>query len=204
MAAVSRKCALARPTAARADRVLRRELLARQTAHMDLERLVPGIIGAFVGVIGWLVVGLYIQRRQFVRQARNAARAVYFELDVNRLSVQVAREYGSVTPLDRSSFERLLPELATLLTPAELRIVVDAYMAHAGYHQATSGDELPQSVRSKALTAILEAHDKALGVLRSRAFSANEARALVEAGGGDTALSAPANNAPVPPERKRT
>ena len=184
-------------------RVLRSELLCGQTSRMDLERLVPGIIGAFVGVIGWLIVGLYIQRRQFVRQARNAARAVYFELDVNRLTVEVARDYGSVTPLDRSSFERLLPELATLLTPAELRAVVHAYMAHAGYQQATSGgNEVPQAVRTTALGAILEAHDAALAVLRARAFSVKEARALVEADGRGTSLPAPANPSPVSPERK--
>lgn len=49
---------------------------------MEWRDLLPGIIGSFVGVMGWLLVGLYIQRRQFVRQARNAAKAVYFELDV--------------------------------------------------------------------------------------------------------------------------
>ncbi len=74
---------------------------------MELEQLVPGIIGAFVGVIGWLFVGVYIQRRQFMSQARNAARAVYFEVDVNRVAVTVARDFGSFTPLDRTSFERL-------------------------------------------------------------------------------------------------
>jgi hypothetical protein len=30
-----------------------------------------------VGVMDWLVVGIYIQRRQFRSQARNAAKAVY-------------------------------------------------------------------------------------------------------------------------------
>ena len=82
---------------------------------MDVDRFLPGVIGAFVGVVGWLLVGLYIQRRQFVRQARNAARAVYFEVDVNRMNVEVARDYGSFTPLSRSSFDRLLPELATVM-----------------------------------------------------------------------------------------
>jgi len=134
-----------------------------------------------VGVVGWLVVGLFIQRRQFVRQARNAARAVYFELDVNRMNVEVARDYGSFTPLNRSSFERLLPELATVVAPVELRTIVSAYMAHAGYQQAASDPELPPDVRREALTAILAAHRDALNVLRRCSFSRTELRGL-EAG----------------------
>jgi hypothetical protein len=148
---------------------------------MDLERLIPGVLGAFVGVIGWLFVGIYIQRRQFLRQARNAARAVYFELDVNRVAVSVAREFASFTPLDRTSFERLLPELATLLSPSELRTIVSAYMAHAGYQQASSDAELPGEVRVRLLDNILAAHDQAIQTLRGRAFSAREARALTSA-----------------------
>lgn len=149
---------------------------------MELERLVPGILGAFVGVIGWLFVGLYIQRRQFRRQARSAARAVYFELDVNRVAADVAREFGSFTPLDRSSFERLLPELAALLSAAELKAIVPAYMAHAGYQQASTDAELPPRVRKTMLDGILAAHDEAMDVLRPHAFSAREAMALAATG----------------------
>jgi len=145
---------------------------------MDLERLLPGVIGAFVGVVGWLLVGLFIQRRQFMRQARNAARAVYFELDVNRMNVEVARDYGSFTPLNRSSFERLLPELATLIDARELRTIVSAYLAHAGYQQASSDLELPPAIRREALAAILVAHEDALAVLRRRAFDPSELRGL--------------------------
>jgi len=145
---------------------------------MDIERLLPGLIGAFVGVVGWLLVGLFIQRRQFIRQARNAARAVYFELDVNRMNVEVARDYGSFTPLNRSSFERLLPELATLIGPGELRTIVSAYIAHAGYQQASTDSELPPDVRREALAAILAAHVDALEVLRRCAFSRAERRGL--------------------------
>ena len=155
---------------------------------MELVTLVPGIIGAFVGVIGWLFVGIYIQRRQFHRQARNAARAVYFELDVNRVAIMVARDFGSFTPLDRTSFERLLPELATLLGPAELQRIVSAYMAHAGYQQVAAGAELPPEVRGRALADMLRVHEQALETLRARAFSAREARALV--GGSPSAPSA--------------
>jgi hypothetical protein len=147
---------------------------------MDLDRLLPGVLGAFVGVIGWLFVGIYIQRRQFARQARNAARAVYFELDVNRAAVSVAMEFGSFTPLERTSFERLLPELATLLSPRDLRTVVAAYMAHAGYQQA-SADDLPPPVRAQLLESILAAHEQAAATLQARAFSPAEARDLASA-----------------------
>lgn len=145
---------------------------------MDWRDLLPGVIGSFVGVMGWLVVGIYIQRRQFMRQARNAAKAVYFELDVNRSTVAVAHDHGLFTGLDRSSFERLLPELATLLGAAELRIVVDAYKTHAGYRQLASQDDLPAEVRRAALGAYVKAHHRALTALRSCAFSSAEARAL--------------------------
>ena len=145
---------------------------------MDLRDFLPGVIGSFVGVMGWLVVGIYIQRRQFMRQARNAAKAVYFELDVNRSTVAVAREHGLFSDLDRSSFERLLPELATLLAAPELRTVVDAYMTHAGYRQLASRDDLPAEVRRAALGTFANAHDRAIATLRSCAFTSTEKRAM--------------------------
>jgi hypothetical protein len=149
---------------------------------MHLETIIPGIIGAFVGVIGWLFVGIYIQRRQFLRQARMAARAVYFELDVNRVALTVARDFGSFAALDRTSFERLLPELAMLLSAPELKSIVSAYMAHAGYQQLSAGaDPLPAEVRARALEGILATHDAALLTLRRTAFSPQEARALTAA-----------------------
>ena len=160
---------------ARCHRIRRAAILR---ATMELRDLLPGIIGSFVGVIGWLLVGLYIQRRQFMRQARNAAKAVYFELDVNRAALSIAREHGLFADLDRSSFERLLPELATLLSAPDLRTVVNAYMAHAGYKQLASRADLPVDVRRVALTAMTTAHEQALGTLRSRAFSSAEGRAV--------------------------
>ena len=167
---------------------------------MDFEKLIPGIIGAFVGVVGWLLVGLYIQRRQFVRQARNAARAVYFELDVNRLGVEVARDFGSFTLLNRSSFERLLPELAMLLPPGELRTIVAAYMSHAGYQQVASDEGLPPAIRRQALGAILDAHREALDIVRRRAFSPDEIKGLEahdeEATAGAGSVEEPGMSAP--------
>ena len=145
---------------------------------MEWQVVVPAIIGSFVGVMGWLLVGIYIQRRQFIRQARNAAKAVYFEIDVNRATIAVAREHGLFSDLDRTSFERLLPELATLLAGPELRTVVDAYMTHAGYRQLASQADLPTEVRRAALGMFSAAHDRALATLRSRAFTPAEARAV--------------------------
>lgn len=152
---------------------------------MELQDLLPGIIGSFVGVMGWLVVGIYIQRRQFVRQARNAAKAVYFELDVNRTALIIARDHGSFTPLNRSSFERLLPELATLLSAADMKSVVSAYMAHAGYEQLSTTDDLPAAVRKQALVGMASLHESALATLASRAFDRSE-RHLLEAKAADT------------------
>jgi hypothetical protein len=145
---------------------------------MELKDLLPGIIGSFVGVTGWLLVGLYIQRRQFMREARNAAKAVYFELDVNLTAVSVARDHGSFVDLDRSSFERLLPELASLLSAEALETVVGAYMTHAGYRQLSSREDVPAEVRRPALTAIAQAHERALEILRSTAFTQREVRAV--------------------------
>jgi hypothetical protein len=145
---------------------------------MELKDLLPGIIGSFVGVMGWLLVGLYIQRRQFMRQARNAAKAVYFELHVNLTAVSVAVNHGSFVDLDRGSFERLLPELATLLSAEDLDEVVGAYMTHAGYRQLSGQEALPADVRRPALEAIARAHERALDTLRSRAFTTREAAAI--------------------------
>ena len=155
---------------------------------MDWRDLLPGIIGSFVGVMGWLLVGLYIQRRQFVRQARNAAKAVYFELDVNLAALAVARDHGLFADLDRSSFERLLPELATLMSAGDLKTVVDAYVTHAGYRQLASREDLPVDVRRVALTAMSDAHERGLATLRTCAFTSAEARAV---GAGRTTDAAP-------------
>ena len=152
---------------------------------MELRDLLPGIVGSFVGVMGWLLVGLYIQRRQFMRQARNAAMAVYFELDVNLATILVARDHALFADLDRSSFERLLPELATLMSAADLRAVVDAYMTHAGYRQLASRDDLPAEVRRGALGAFADSHDRALDTLAKSAFTREEARAVRARGSVD-------------------
>nr|MBA3851861.1 hypothetical protein [Chloroflexota bacterium] len=57
---------------------------------MEPGQVLTLVLGATFGALAWLVVGLYISRRQYERQAKNAARAVYFELDVDRINVELA------------------------------------------------------------------------------------------------------------------
>jgi signal transduction histidine kinase len=143
---------------------------------VELQALIPGIVGAAFGALGWLFVGLYIQRRQSRRLARNAARAVHIELEMNRLNIIAARDYGAFAPLSRSAFERLLPELATWLVASDLRTLAAAYMSHAGYEQARLAPELPESMQREALAAIVVAHDTALALMGRLAFTRRERR----------------------------
>lgn len=144
-------------------------------------------MGAICGALGWLIVGLYMAGRQNRRIAKNAGRAVYFELAMNKLSVEVALEYGAFAPLARSSFDRLLPELATWLAPEELQTIVAAYMSHVGYGQASGDRQLPDTVRHEALSGILGAQERALSLLRGRVFTDDEARRMDAVQSGDTA-----------------
>jgi hypothetical protein len=139
------------------------------------------LLGAIFGALGWLVVGLLIAQRQYQRQAKNAARAVYFELDVDRINVELARDHGHFQPLVRTSFDRLLPELATWLSAAELRTVTKAYMSHAGYEQVHRDESIPPLVRSAVLARAAEAHAAALRALSRRTFSNAELAAMEEA-----------------------
>jgi hypothetical protein len=145
---------------------------------MDAERLLTAVIGAFFGAAGWLCVGLYMQRRQYERQARNAARAVYFELTVNHIEVEVALRHGAFGTLSRTSFERLLPELATWLRADELEIIARAYMSLAGYEQLHRDATIPAQVRTALLQRILDEQTAAVALLRSRAFSGRDAARL--------------------------
>lgn len=145
---------------------------------MELSQFLTALVGAFFGAAGWLFVGLYIQRRAADRQARNAARAVYFELVMNEIDVRVATDHLSFQPLRRGAFDRLLPELATWLAAEELELIVRAYMSHAGYEQAQRDEKLPAPVRSTLLRTVIDQHRGATDLLRSRAFSRREAARL--------------------------
>ncbi len=141
---------------------------------VELDRLVTAFVGAFFGAAGWLVVGLYIQRRQAERQARSAGRAVYFELAVNEVNLDVALRHGSFQPLAQGTYERLLPELASWLTAEELQTIARAYMSHAGYEQVQRDALIPPPVRMALLERVTGEHRAALEALRRRAFSRGE------------------------------
>jgi hypothetical protein len=137
-----------------------------------------GITGTIVGVIGWLLVGLYIGRHSHDRTARDAARAVYFELAANRLAIYVASQYDVFGPISSSAYERLLPEVCTWLPASELQALVLAYLGHGGYEQAATDSDVPDSVRHVALSGLLETHETALKLLLKRVFSEREAASL--------------------------
>jgi hypothetical protein len=103
---------------------------------VSFDQRITAAIGAFFGAAGWLLVGLFMQRRAAQLQARNAARAVYFELAMNAIDIKVAAEHMVFQPLRRQSFDRLLPELATWLAAEDLEVIVRSYMSQAGYEQA--------------------------------------------------------------------
>ncbi len=167
---------------------------------MDLDRLMPLVIGAIFGGLSWLFVGLYLSRRANDRLARNAARAVYFELVMNEIDIDVAVHHGVYGSLRRGAFDRLLPELATWLEPDELETIVRAYMSHAGYEQAQRDEHLPVPVKTALLGRVLSEHEAASGILRERSFSAKEAARLTTTGA--TARAA-ATGTPAPSEGAR-
>jgi hypothetical protein len=144
---------------------------------IPVPQLIVGITGAIVGVIGWLFVGIYIQRREARRRARNAGRAVYFELGANLLAIFTALEYGMFGPLSRASYDQLLPELATWLPANELQALVLAYLGQGAYEEV-SEEGLPEAARHMSLQALLNAHRVALDLLRVRVFTADELASL--------------------------
>jgi hypothetical protein len=163
---------------------------------VDAEQLLLLGLGAAGGAVGWLVVDLYINRREAVRRARNAGRAVYFELSANQLVVFTALQYGSFGHLSRGTFDRLLPELATWLPAAELQAVALAYLGHDGYEQVRTDGSVPEEVRRVVLSGVNDGQILALELLRSRIFSTRELsdlhrhttnwqRALIEAAAKD-------------------
>ena len=145
---------------------------------LPVQQLLIGITGALVGVTGWLCVGLYIQHREARRRARNAGRAVYFELGANLLAIFTALEYRVFGPLSRASYDQLLPELATWLPADELQALALAYLGQGAYGQLAQQADLPEEAREASLSALQEAHRIALDLLRHRVFTPSEIASL--------------------------
>jgi hypothetical protein len=162
---------------------------------MNIDTLLASLVGAFFGAAGWLLVGLYMQRRQVQRDARNAARAVYFELVMNETDIKVASEHLVFQPLRRGSFDSQLPQLATWLHADELETIVKAYMSHAGYEQAQRDEKLPAAVRMAVLRTVLDQHSKATALLLGRSFTEREAARLSTAKASPTTQTEPSRAA---------
>jgi hypothetical protein len=145
---------------------------------VELAQVVALAVGAFFGSLGWLLVGVYMQRRAQLRQARSAARAVYFELAMNATDVGVAAAHGVFQPLRRGAFDRLLPDLASWLSADELNTIVTAYMSHAGYNQAERDEQIPGPVRAALVGRVLAEQRTAADLLRRRAFTPAESKRL--------------------------
>jgi len=143
-------------------------------AQLEPSQVLSALIGACFGSLGWLFVGLYINQRTTRSAARSAARAVYFELLLNRANVELAATYGETMPLSRSSYEQLLPQLASLLSANDLSTVAGAYISHVGYEQVRQGRDHPEDARRAALASILGAQVAALERLGEVAFTSAE------------------------------
>ncbi len=138
------------------------------------ERLLIGAFGALVGALGWLGVALIMERRAATKRARDAGRAVYFELRANHLHVLTARDHNVFGELSRATYERLLPEMATWLPARDLETLVEAYMGHAGYAQASTDQKVPDAVRRHLLGIVAERQAEAIAILRRRVFNKDE------------------------------
>jgi hypothetical protein len=163
-----------------------------------VQQLLIGIVGAVLGVVGWLLVGMFLQRREHARRARDAGRAVYFEVGANHLTIFTALEYGTFGELSRTTFDALLPQLATWLPAAELQAVVLAYLGHGAYAQVVREPGLPKAGREASLSALAETHRVAVDLLRRRVFTPAEVASLAKYATAQNARLIESANPPAP------
>jgi hypothetical protein len=141
---------------------------------MELGQLASALFGAFLGGVVTLTVGLTLQRRDRAARARSAARAVWFELGINAVGIELARDHGVFAPLARSTFERLLPDLAIWLPLDDLKAIALAYQGHAGFEQAWHDTALPVPVRAQLLGRLAEVTHQAHDRIAARAFDRSD------------------------------
>ena len=148
---------------------------------MELGQIAFALFGAAIGATGSIVVGLTLQRRDREARARSAARAVWFEIGINAVSIELARDHGVYSSLSRSSFDRLLPDLAMWLPLDDLKAIAIAYQGHAGYEQASHDATLPEPVRRQLLGRLADVTHHAHDRLAVRAFGSDAAAASAPA-----------------------
>jgi hypothetical protein len=141
---------------------------------MELGQLASALVGAFLGGVVTLTVGLTLQRRDRAARARSAARAVWFELGINAVGIELARDHGVFAALSRSTFDRLLPDLAIWLPLDDLKAVALAYQGHAGFEQAWHDTTLPEAVRTQLLGRLAEVTHQAHDRIAARAFGRDD------------------------------
>ena len=124
-----------------------------RSGSVDLSAIGFAVFGAIVGALGSILAGLLLQRREGEARSRAAARAVWFEIGINAVAIDVARDHEVFSALSRSSFDRLLPDLATWLPLDDLQLIALAYQGHAGYEQAWRDTTIPQPVRHQVPSA---------------------------------------------------
>ena len=141
---------------------------------MELAQVAFALFGAAIGAAGSIIVGLTLQRRDREARARSAARAVWFEIGINAVAIDIARDHGVYSVLSRSTFDRLLPDLATWLPFDDLRAIALAYQGHPGYEQAWHDTNLPAPVRIQLLGRLGEVTHQAQERVAARAFGRDE------------------------------
>ena len=93
---------------------------------------------------------------------------------MGHVGIELARDHGVFAPLSRSTFDRLLPDLAIWLPLEDLRAIALAYQGHAGFEQAWHDTTLPQPVRQQLLGRLADVTHQAHDRVAARAFARNE------------------------------
>ncbi len=139
------------------------------------------ILGSAVGFIG----ARLLHDEDIKAQRRGAVRAVYYEVRRNAAALKTTLDEGRVPmPLERSSYDACLVQLATFLTPVELETVTRAYIQHDNVARIIRVVDRrgPGAIDSDAheLMAIMLGHQRdARDVLLDRGFTGREQAAIV-------------------------
>lgn len=95
-----------------------------------VSNLLSGLVGALIGGGLAYIGALHIQRRDFDKNGRDAARAVFYELILNRSTVSLSRATGMLMPpaMSRATYDQALLVLSGALPADEMNPIVLAYV----------------------------------------------------------------------------